>query len=538
MTAAFAVFLSAALWQLPDVYMDSASVCIECHVLEGPGAVGVRTSHPAALGSPDDAHAEVECTECHLNVRGVSRQGQMVSAKTETLTDVLDIAVDAGRGRTAVITLRSCRECHEQQFLDWSSSTHGAAAREYAGIPRDGREPPLCTDCHGAHGMRWRGDPLNPVDARNVPDTCARCHNDERVMPTYSASVHGQKRSLEGRSRAVCVAVCSSCHGHHDILSATDPASRLYKPRRAEVCAECHPGAHDRFAESFSHRDPTANPIVNGVNIAHMVLTGLVAGCMLLFMGSEAFRVLKCLVLGRPLMQAKPSPRPRTIRRWSLCVRMQHWVLVASFTVLAVTGIPLMYPNAIASRFIIDILGGTKSAGLIHRGGAVALMGLAVWHMAWVVSCFLRGARWSPMLPSLADVRAATGLVLYAWGLSRNRPKMARYAPPEKFEYFAAFCGTIVMTATGLLLWFPVQGAHLVGGLGIELAQIMHGHEGILAVLVILIIHICWVHFMPGFWPMSSVWLTGNISREAMEEYHAAELAEMDASGEEGALEP
>lgn len=111
---------------------------------------------------------------------------------------------------------------------------------------------------------------------------------------------------------------------------------------------------------------------------------------------------------------------------------------------------------------------------------------------------------------------------------------MGRYAPPEKFEYLAAAGGTVVMTLTGLLMWFPELSARFVGGAGVQLAQIMHGHEGVLAVVVILIIHVCWVHFMPGFWPMSMVWLTGRIRRDAMEEYHAAELEEIEA-GKKGA---
>src|SRR5258705_5442923 len=43
----------------------------------------------------------------------------------------------------------------------------------------------VCTDCHGVHDILAGGDPRSPVHPTNVADTCKRCHADAELMKSY-----------------------------------------------------------------------------------------------------------------------------------------------------------------------------------------------------------------------------------------------------------------------------------------------------------------------------------------------------------------
>ena len=51
------------------------------------------------------------------------------------------------------------------------------------------------------------------------------------------------------------MATCASCHGAHEVLPASNPASKVSKQNRLATCQTCHAGAGPNFA-SF---DPHAN---------------------------------------------------------------------------------------------------------------------------------------------------------------------------------------------------------------------------------------------------------------------------------------
>ena len=43
----------------------------------------------------------------------------------------------------------------------------------------------VCTDCHGVHEIRPTDDPTSSVFTRNIPRTCGRCHGDLKLMAAY-----------------------------------------------------------------------------------------------------------------------------------------------------------------------------------------------------------------------------------------------------------------------------------------------------------------------------------------------------------------
>ena len=95
----------------------------------------------------------------------------------------------------------------------------------------------VCTDCHGAHDILMAGDPKSSTFKFNVPSTCGKCHESEDQQ--YLQSVHGQAIRL-GNWLAP---VCTDCHGIHTIQAPGNPASSVSAQALAQItCARCHQG--------------------------------------------------------------------------------------------------------------------------------------------------------------------------------------------------------------------------------------------------------------------------------------------------------
>ncbi|HSM59499.1 MAG TPA: hypothetical protein VK849_01825, partial [Longimicrobiales bacterium] len=71
--------------------------------------------------------------------------------------------------------------------------------------------------------------------------------------------------------------------------------------------------------------------------------------------------------------------------RFSAFHRWTHGVVIVSFLLLVVTGLPLRFPNAFWSGPLITMLGGVEMAGLLHRLGAIATFLYFGAHVGYVV---------------------------------------------------------------------------------------------------------------------------------------------------------
>ncbi|MFV0268316.1 MAG: hypothetical protein ACK5HT_14405 [Draconibacterium sp.] len=74
-----------------------------------------------------------------------------------------------------------------------------------------------------------------------------------------------------------------------------------------------------------------------------------------------------------------------------------------------------------------------------------------------------------------------------------------------KFDYFAVFWGVMVIGSTGLMLWFPETFTKILPGWLINVAQIIHSDEALLAVGFIFTIHFFNTHLRPESFPMDTV---------------------------------
>jgi cytochrome b subunit of formate dehydrogenase len=102
----------------------------------------------------------------------------------------------------------------------------------------------VCTDCHGAHDILPANDATSRVNKFNVPATCGKCHAS--VTTAFLESIHGQALA-RGNSLAP---VCTDCHGIHTIKAPSDPDSSVSNAHLStDTCARCHQGV--RLTQEF-----------------------------------------------------------------------------------------------------------------------------------------------------------------------------------------------------------------------------------------------------------------------------------------------
>ena len=423
-----------------------------------------------------------------------------------------------------------CARCHASENRAFTASVHGTA------LHKGNRDAPACTDCHGEHSILSPKDPTSPVAAANVSTrVCSSCHASLRVtekwnLPrdraqTFAASYHG----LASRGGAVEVANCASCHGAHDILPSSSPASRVNRANMAATCGAsgCHPGANARFALGKVHVTGTEkdSPLLYWIATIYVLLIVATIGGMFLHNLLDFLRKSRRQLQIRRGEIAEEHAGHGLYLRMTLSERLQHGALALSFTLLVVTGFMLRYPEAwwvLLVRRVYPRVFDLRS--LTHRISAVVMVAASFYHVGYL-TLTVRGRRLvRDLWFRLKDARDAIATIRYNLGLSSARPRYDRFSYIEKSEYWALVWGTLVMTATGIVMWFDNTFIGLLTKLGYDVSRTIHFYEAWLASLAILVWHFYFVIFNPDAYPMNMSWLTGKLSEREMEEEHPIEL--------------
>jgi len=224
----------------------------------------------------------------------------------------------------------------------------------------------------------------------------------------------------------------------------------------------------------------------------------------------------------------KTMPQPAKVYpRFRLGARIEHFILMISFTVLGITGLAQKYAVLSVGNWLIDVMGGIEQTRWIHRVAAIVLVFGSVYHlMTSAYRLFVKHERML-MIPDKKDLQDMLDVIRYNLGLIKHHPKMRKFNFGEKFEYWAVVWGTLIMAITGFILWNPIAFSSVFPGQLIPAAKAAHGGEALLAVLAIIVWHMYNVHikhFNPSMF-------TGNLPRHQMEEEHALELERLE-SGE------
>lgn len=196
-------------------------------------------------------------------------------------------------GKERILIARRCQKCHDDIYSIYAGSVHGKAL-----IDENNQDVPVCIDCHTAHNIK---DPLTLDYREHIPDLCSNCHGNRAIMSkyglstdvvkTYLQSFHGITLNLYRKQReefgkpARLIAVCTDCHGTHNIISTKDIDSAILKANLIKRCQQCHKGAPPKFSDSWlSHYRPslTTTPLIFLIEMAYKVFTPILIGGIIL----------------------------------------------------------------------------------------------------------------------------------------------------------------------------------------------------------------------------------------------------------------
>ena len=145
----------------------------------------------------------------------------------------------------------------------------------------------------------------------------------------------------------------------------------------------------------------------------------------------------------------------KSYTRFDIFQRIEHIVLILSFTTLGFTGLPQKYADSPISQWLIALVGGIEVIRIIHRTAATIFVLESVYHIVVIGYKLYVMRREATMLPNLKDATDAMQAFFYNLGFSRKQPRLPRYNFAEKAEYWAMLWGLLVMAATGFMLWNP-----------------------------------------------------------------------------------
>jgi len=504
----------------------------------------------------------------------------------------------------------TCAACHQNEQLQESRifARPDAIPQFYEsvhakGLIKDGLiVSPSCSDCHGSHEIQNSSNPASPIYERNVYKTCGKCHT--KVEATYEKSVHGLLVESGDRRGPVCidcheshriiepdilsfkqhsdekcgqcheemleryhetfhgkamalgsthVAACFDCHGYHDITETENPQSHIHPQNKTATCQKCHEGANENFANYITHANHLDRSKYPQLFYVFLFMTILLVSVFVLFGLHTILWISRSIALflrdSKTFKEAKIKVKKGDLLyiRFTPFQRFLHLVMIVSFTLLVLTGIPLKFFYTGWAQMLMTLLGGVENAGYLHRVAALMLVSIFVLHVINMSRKFIL---------KFPSIKSETGRFSFSrmmkyffrpeslipgkhdfidlwnhnkWFFGKGpKPKFDRWTYWEKFDYFAVFWGVLIIGLSGLIMWFPVFFSKFFPGWIINVALIIHSDEALLAAGFIFTFHFFNVHFRIEKYPMDTVIFSGRISRAEMIEERGSWLERLE----------
>ena len=554
--------------------------CTGCHEKEGKDYAGSIHGMSHKMG----ASGAAQCWDCH----GAHEMVPVKSASSPVYK--LNLPATCAKCHSNATLTREYQIQFPEAASQYMDSIHGNALLKMGLIVA-----PSCNDCHGAHGIKRSVDRDSPINHANVAKTCGKCHVG--IEETYKKSVHGQLLAVGDPRGPVCidchsahqivnptgknfktlsdqrcgkchedrlehyretyhgkammlgkpnaapeVAACYDCHGFHDVLPAADPASHLSTNNILATCQKCHAGATIGFTEYRPHANPLDKKNYPMLHVVFLAMTALLIGTFSFFGIHTLAWLVRAVWLylhdSKTFREAKFSTQTgdEWFTRFAPFERMLHIMVVTSFLLLVITGMPLKFYYTDWAKFIFSLIGGPETARMLHRFGAIVTFTYFTLHLtsligrSWKTRGRLRNpetGKWElkrffsvmfgpdSMVPTLQDWRDLVDHNKWFFGKG-PKPQFDRWTYWEKFDYFAVFWGVAIIGASGLIMWFPVFFTRFLPGWVINIALILHSDEALLAAGFIFSIHFFNTHFRIEKFPMDTVIFSGRVSKTEM----------------------
>ncbi len=506
----------------PVYKMNLPQTCAKCHG-------NAQLTQEYGIQQPE---APREYTDS-IHGRALLKMGLIVAPSCNDCHGVHDIKrpVDRDSPINHAHIAATCGKCHLGIERTYMKSVHGQL------LAKGDSRGPVCTDCHTAHDI---GDTA-AVNFKALSDQrCGKCHADR--LEHYRETYHGKAMALGRPNVASDVAACYDCHGYHDVLPPSNPDSSLAQGHILATCRQCHPGATMGFTQYMPHANAMDARHYPLLHLVFMCMTGLLAGTFAFFGLHTLAWLVRVAYLylndSKKFREAKIATQVdgEWFTRFAPFERLLHFMVVSSFLLLVITGMPLKFYDAGWARVIFAVIGGPDTARMLHRFGAVVTFIYFGLHLCSLAGKAWRGRRslrdpdtgrlrlrrlagviWGPdsMVPSMQDWRDF--VAHNRWFFGRGpRPQFDRWTYWEKFDYFAVFWGVAIIGTSGLLMWFPTFFTRFLPGWILNIALIIHSDEALLAAGFIFSIHFFNTHFRIEKFPMDTVIFSGRISRNEM----------------------
>ena len=468
-----------------------------------------------------------------IHGRALLEMGLIVAPSCNDCHGVHDIkrSVDRDSPINHANVARTCGKCHVGVEEIYNQSVHGQL------LAKGDKRGPVCTDCHTAHGIET---PQNGHFKMASDQRCGKCHEDR--LEHYRDTYHGKAMALGKPTVAADVAACYDCHGHHDVLPPSDPRSHLSQANILGTCQKCHPGATKGFTEYKPHANPLDGknyPLLHAVFVA---MTGLLVGVFSFFGLHTIAWLVRVVYLflhdTKKFREAKVRAEKDTewFTRFVPFERFLHFLVVTSFLLLVITGMPLKFYYTDWAKVLFRFIGGAETARTLHRFGAMVTFLYFGLHVVSLAGKAWKGRRqlrnpvdgrfrikrlWNvlfgpdSMMPTFKDWHDFVRHNKWFFGKGA-KPEFDRWTYWEKFDYFAVFWGVLIIGTSGLILWFPTFFTRFMPGWIINIALIIHSDEALLAAGFIFSIHFFNTHFRIEKFPMDTVIFSGRISKTEM----------------------
>jgi cytochrome b subunit of formate dehydrogenase len=554
------------------------ATCLACHRIESLAAPMTNGDMRQLYVSPGDfeqsVHGKRACVECHKDItniphrKGIDRKVGCVqchedlwqaaqdenrtqeSARLGQVVQQIDSYMRSIHARPnredQSRTNATCYNCHDPHYIAPIDSKIGAQSRlkipEICGqchaeikdayltsvhgqdVSVNGNaNAAVCIDCHTSHDIESPGDPSAKLA---ITRNCGNCHAEE--LQSYLGTYHGQVSTLGYTHTAKCY----ECHGHHDIKRVADETSKMHVNNRLETCQNCHAGATQGYISFQPHGNKHDFDRYPQMWIASKFMISLLAGVFIFFWTHAAlwfYREYKDRKEGKNKLYVQidglPDGDARYVRRFSAIWRLAHLVGALSIMLLVLTGTAVLYADSFWAPTVIALLGGPKSAAILHRIGAVMFMVVFFGHLiyfAFRLGRTWRTFRWfgpDSLIPNWQDFKDAAAMFRWFFGKG-PRPRFDRWTYYEKFDYWAPFWGMFIIGVSGAMLWFPATTASVLPGWVFNVGTIVHGEEAFLAAVFLFTVHFFNVHFRPDKFPQDIVMFTGAVTLEEFRREH------------------
>jgi len=528
--------------------VHGANGCVACHVdltdidahMEGelmPDPVDCARCHKQefkeyfdSVHHFDHANIDLSCTSCHQDIHELT-------------------AWDGDKQRAN----ETCKACHDTAFEEYHTSVHAK------GVEGGNKDSAACIDCHWLHTIA-------SVDAMDVreralfrTEPCMTCHADEEMMSengvftvavkSYLESYHGKNFHLGYPEK---VAGCADCHTAHEVLPNEDPASSLNSENLVVACAKCHENVSPQFVKFYSHGDMTDRENYPILFYTYIAMSTLLLGTFGVFWFHSLLWMFRGFIENNAKKKALAAgahihriENPHKIyRRFTKVHIFMHFLVVTSFLLLALTGLPLKFSDQAWAKVLMDFLGGTENAGLLHRLGIImtaAYFGMALvksakflfYKLQYPAEFFHRLFGPDSLCPNLRDINDVTAMVRWFLFLG-PKPTFERWTYWEKFDFVAVFWGMFAIGGSGFMLWFPEFFGAALPGWVFNVATIIHSDEALLATGFIFTVHFFNTHGRPEKFPMDFVVFNGELPKEEFMEERGDQWKRYE---EEGLLE-